>query len=219
MNDLQEQPKTPKSDTGGLAVMATTLGLMLFVSLVAMIWITVTFLDLKSNFDTKLKVHGDTVKIATSEKLNAEFAERERSPYRQFVGPDDLGRVAFVYPKTWSQFIHKDDKNYEVFFNPEKVRPVKPDTRYALRLLIEDVDYVKTVEKYTALIKSAKLRQSITTVNGQQSTRLEGEFTEKIKGTAVIFKIRDKTVTLRTDTDEVHKDQFNKILESIQFNN
>ena len=84
-------------------------------------------------------------------------------------------------------------------------------------MLIEPNDYVKVIDKYSSLIKSNKLKQSIININGQQSTRLDGQFSDKITGSAVIFKIRDKTVTIRTDTDQTHLPDFNKLIGTITF--
>ncbi len=216
MKTSQNQ-KNLAGEANGLTVLTTALGLLLFASLIALVWTTVYVFNYRSTDKARIKAAEDTVRVATTQKLEAEFAEREKTPYLSFVAPDDLGRVAFTYPRTWNVFINKDSQPYEAYFNPAVVRPINSNSRYALRLLIEDVDYVKVLERYNSLIKSGKLSQSIVTVNGQQSTKLEGAFSDKITGTAVIIKIRDKTVTLRTDTDEAHKADFNKLVETITF--
>jgi hypothetical protein len=48
--------------------------------------------------------------------------------------------------------------------------------------------------------------------------RLDGSFSTDIRGSAVIFKIRDKTVTIRTDAD-TFKPDFENIIKTINFNN
>lgn len=217
MRNLQNQKTVLRGEANGLIVMSTVLGLLLFIGVVSIVWITISFLDLKTNQEIRLKANADAVRLETTQKLEADFAEREQKPYEAFVGPDDLGRVSFTYPKTWSIFINKDAQPYEAYFHPRQVRPINSNSRYAMRLLIEDSDYTKVLSKYDSLLKSGKLRQSVVTINGQQSTKYEGQFSDRITGTAVIFKIRDKTVTIRTDIDETYKDQFNKIIESLTF--
>lgn len=212
------QQKNPKNEANGLMVMAVVFGLILFLGLVTMVWMAITFANYRNNDVNRLKAKEEESRIATTQKLEAQFAELEKTPYQQFVGPEDLGRVAFSYPKTWNQYISKADQPFEVFFNPNLVRPVSDsNSRYALRMLIEPNDYVKVVDKYSSLIKSNKLKQSIININGQQSTRLDGQFSDKITGSAVIFKIRDKTVTIRTDTDQTHLPDFNKLIGTITF--
>ena len=51
----------------------------------------------------------------------------------------------------------------------------------------------------------------------QNGTRLDGSFTEDIRGSAVIFKIRDKTVTLRSDAETFRAD-FDALIKTITFN-
>lgn len=212
------QQKNPKNEANGLMVMAVVFGLILFLGLVTMVWMAITFANYRNNDVNRLKAKEEESRIATTQKLEAQFAELEKTPYQQFVGPEDLEHVAFSYPKTWNQYINKATQPFEVFFNPNLVRPVSDaNSRYALRMLIEPNDYVKVVDKYSSLIKSNKLKQSIININGQQSTRLDGQFSDKITGSAVIFKIRDKTVTIRTDTDQTHLPDFNKLIGTITF--
>ena len=55
------------------------------------------------------------------------FAQREKEPNRQFVGPDDYGRLTFDYPKTWSVYVARDTSRggtYEAYLNPITVPPV-----------------------------------------------------------------------------------------------
>lgn len=54
-------------------------------------------------------------------------------------------------------------------------------------------------------------------IGDQNGTRLDGSFTEDIRGFAVIFKIRDKTVTIRSDA-ETFKGDFNALIQTITFN-
>jgi len=53
--------------------------------------------------------------------------------------------------------------------------------------------------------------------DGNNGTRLDGAFTKDIRGYAVIFKIRDKTLTIRTDAN-TFKSDFNKLINTIKFN-
>lgn len=199
--------------------MAIALGICLVSAMGVLIWGTTKYFNLKQNFDTQVEERETAAKIALTQKLEAEFAEREKEPYYEFTGPDDLGRVHLFYPKTWSVLIHKDNSPYEVIFNPMLIRPINSDSRYALRLTVEDKAYDKAISTYDSAIKKGDLKQSIVTIDGEQATRLDGKFNDKITGAAVIFKVRDKTVTLRTDiaTEEYLK-QFNTIIEKTTFN-
>jgi hypothetical protein len=66
-------------------------------------------------------------------------------------------------------------------------------------------------------VKKGDLRSSATSANGNNGTRLDGSFTKDIRGSAVIYKIRDKTLTIRTDAD-TFKPDFENIIKTINFN-
>ena len=154
------------------------------------------------------------------EQDEEKFAQREKEPNRDFVGPDDYGRLTFKYPKTWSAYEAKDiarGGNYEAYLNPVVVPPVTQTQQFGLRVLIENKDYDTVVAQYESLIKKGDLRSGATSAHGNTGVRLDGNFTKDIRGSAVIYKLRDKTVTLRTDADNFKPD-FEKIIQTISFN-
>jgi len=66
-------------------------------------------------------------------------------------------------------------------------------------------------------VKKGDLKASSTKADGNNGTRLDGNFTKDIRGYAVIFKIRDKTLTIRTDANTFLSD-FDKLISTIKFN-
>jgi hypothetical protein len=67
------------------------------------------------------------------------------------------------------------------------------------------------------LVNKGDLKSSAVQINGEAGTRLDGAFSKDIRGSAVIFKIRDKTVTIRTDADTFKAD-FDALVATIKFN-
>ena len=186
----------------------------------AAIWAYVNYSDQKTNVDSKVAV---AVAVAEKKQFDADFTtfqDKEKEPNVQFVGPDDYGRLTFSYPKTWSAYIARDVSRggaYEAYLNPVNVPAVSSTTRYALRVTIEQRDYDQVLKTYDGLIKSGKLSSKVTDANGNSGTLIEGAFTPDIRGAAVIYKIRDKTVTIRTDADTFRPD-FNALIQTIKFN-
>jgi len=185
------------------------------------VWAYMNYLDQKNNVDSKIS---SAVAIAVKEsedKAAAEFLEKEKQPNRQFVGPDDYGRVSFDYPKTWSVYEAKDAVSggtYEAYFNPGVVPAVASDQQYALHVTIEEKDYDKELTSYDSLVKRGDLKSSSFKVDDAvNGTRLDGSFTKDIRGFALVFKIRDKTVTIRSDA-EVFKGDFDALIQTITFN-
>ena len=73
------------------------------------------------------------------------------------------------------------------------------------------------VKTYQEKVKKGDLRSSATSANGHNGTRLDGTFSKDIRGAAVIYQIRDKTVTLRTDAD-TFKPDFEALIKTLDFN-
>lgn len=197
----------------GLAVLVLVTGSLA-------IWAYVNYNEQKTNVDGKVDL---AVAEARNEQAKADdekFAQREKEPNRQFVGPDDYGRLVFDYPKTWSVYVARDVSKggtYEAYLNPITVPPVSSTQQYGLRVMIEQKDYDEVVKSYEAQVKKGDLRTSVASANGNSGTRLDGSFNKDIRGSAVIYKIRDKTITLRTDAD-TFKPDFDTIIQTIKFN-
>ena len=201
-------------------VVSISLGVMFAATATASIWAMLHYFDEKNTVDTQVENAVADAKKAQADSDAEKFAQKEKEPNREFVGPDDYGRLSFKYPKTWSSYVAagstSNGSTYEAYFNPVSVPEVSDKQQFALRVTIEQEDYDKVISKYASLVKKGDLKTSAVTINGQASTRLEGNFTKDIRGSAVIIKILDKTVTIRTDADTFKAD-FNALVETISF--
>jgi hypothetical protein len=202
--------------------MIAIVGLSVLVLLAgsAAIWAYINYNQQKTDVDNKIEIAVSKAKVDQQTVDDTKFAEREKEPNRQFVGPDTLGRLTFSYPKTWSVFVSSDGSDgssYNAYLNPVTVPPVSEKQQYALRVTIEQKDYDQVVRTYQEKVKLGDLRSSATSANGHNGTRLDGTFTPDIRGAAVIYQIRDKTVTVRTDAD-TFKPDFEALIKTLDFN-
>lgn len=212
-----------KHEQGGvsgslIAIIGLTLLVVVAGSLA--IWAYLNYNEQKTNVDGKVELAVAQAKKEQADEDEAKFAEREKEPNREFVGPDDFGRLTFDYPKTWSVYVARDGSSgnrYEAYLNPVTVPPVSSSQQFSLRVLIEQKDYDEVVRSYESRVEDGELRSSATSSMGHNGTRLDGNFTKDIRGSAVIYKIRDRTVTLRSDAD-TFKPDFNKLIKTIDFN-
>ena len=213
---LQRQPHASK-----LWVILTFVFLFLTLAATAFgVWAYLNYIDHKENVDSKVSVAVAEAVKAQADKDAADFLEKEKQPNRQFVGPDDYGRLGFDYPKTWSAYVAKDAASggtYEVYFNPGIVPVVSQKQQFALHVMIEEKDYDKVVESYKSAVSNGELKSSSVKADEQNGTRLDGAFSKDIRGSAVIFKIRDKTVTIRSDAETFRAD-FDALIQTITFN-
>jgi hypothetical protein len=214
------EPVHEKHQINGWLV-ATIVLILVVTGLVALsVWLYYNYNEQKTNVDS---IKADAVSVAIKKQVdkdNMKFTELEKEPNRQFVGPDDLGRVTFDYPKTWSEYIGQDATNggsFEAYLNPLIVPPISDSQQYALRVVIEQKDYDRTITSYDPLVKKGDLKASSVVADGNNGTRFDGAFSKNVHGSAVIFKIRDKTLTIRTDAD-TFKSDFDKLVATIKFN-
>jgi hypothetical protein len=187
----------------------------------ASIWAMLHYFDEKQTVDTQVD---NAVAKAQKDQADTDadkFAQQEKQPNREFVGPDEYGRLAFDYPKTWSAYIAQNStsngQTYQAYFNPISVPPITLSSQqFALRVTIEQKDYDTVINSYSSLVKKGDLKTSSVTVNGVASTELTGNFTKDIRGAAVIIRILDKTVIIQTDADTFMND-FNALISTVTF--
>jgi hypothetical protein len=155
----------------------------------------------------------------------AAFLEREKNPYYEFVGPEDYGSLSFQYPKTWSQYVAADavdGGNFEAYFNPVAVEKVgenawRGEGIYALRVMIYQSSYDDIIDEYAAWVESGDTTSTYITAGQASGTRYDGYVAVNTKGSVFIFKLRDKTVVIRTDS-EIFKNDFDKLIDSVKYN-
>jgi len=184
------------------------------------IWAYVNYNDQKDNVDQKISAAVATAKKQQSDADATKFAEQEKQPNRKFTGPSDLGSVELSYPKTWSVYVDKDgsNSNYEAYFAAGVVPPISGKTPYALRVTVERKAYEDVIQAYQSKVKKGELKSSSITLQGQTGTRLDGSFSDDVKGSMVLFKVRDKTLEVYTQSDTFTSDYEKIILPSLSFN-
>lgn len=184
------------------------------------IWAYVNYMDQKNNVDAKVDVAVATAEKQLADKLEADFIEREKEPLKSFAGPSDYGTLGFKYPKTWNMYVANDgseSKGYQAFFSPGSVPSADSDTsRYALNVRIVNDSYEEVIDDYESLVKKGDLKSSATKANGEDGTRLDGNFSKDIRGSAVVYKIRDKTAIIQTEAD-TFKPDFEALIKTITF--
>lgn len=176
--------------------------------------------DARTNVEGQIEEAVETAVYEKTTELEAEFAEREKSEYRTFLGPVDYGELSFKYPKTWSLYIAKDASkggDYEAYMHPIEVAAISNDTPYALRITIYNKSFDDVAKTYDSLIKKGELTLSVGEINGESANIYTGTLPNKLNGKAALFKIRDKTVLLQTDSELFFGD-FDTLISTITYN-
>lgn len=215
MTPIDEKKKTHNTLIETLLLVIVTIIAVIFIALYIQKYIE--WDAISTDLETQVNA---AVAVAVSEnttKMEAEFAEREKFPYKSFMGPVDYGSFSFQYPQTWSVYIARDAANggdFEAYMNPVEVNPVSSSTINALRVRIRDTAFESVARSYESSIKNGKLTLETRTVGGVLANVYRGDLSNSMRGAVMILKLRDKTVMLQTDA-EIFLDEFYRILDSV----
>lgn len=193
-------------------------GLMVILLTGLTIWAYTGYSDYKNNSDQKVAAAVEKAKSDQKTADETSFIEREKLPTRTYTGPADLGSVSFQYPKTWSVYVAKQTTELEAYLHPDTVPPVSNTQPFAVRVNVENRAYETVIKIYDTLVKKGDLKSNPVTIEGFSGIRLDGKFSKEREGSAVVFKVRDKTLTVATDASAYKGDFDNTILKSLKFN-
>jgi len=201
------------------------LGVILIVAISFGIWAFMGRQDYKNNSDKKSEVAVAKAEKVLSTKKEAEFAEKEKSPYKSYVSPVAFGAVTVTYPKLWNAYVSEADSGQasqpvNAYFNPNFVPVVNNNNLYALRMQVTNTSYDQELKSYDPFIKTGKLKTVAFTpklVPGSVGVRMDGllDGTKK-QGSIVILPLRDKTVKIWTENLTYITD-FNTTLDNLTF--
>lgn len=186
-----------------------------------MTWALINYMDYKQNFDSKVAVAVDTAKQEQKEADEAAFIEREKQPYRPYVGPAELGSVSFDYPKTWSVYEANRGEGSELmtYLHPKVVPSIDNDGQiFALKVDVINQPYTEVLSEYAGLVEDGSMKAKPYKINGYQGTRFTGKIDDAHEGVVVIFKLRDKALLLTANSTTFVDDLDKIILKSLKFN-
>ncbi|MBR3204654.1 hypothetical protein IKF81_03155 [Candidatus Saccharibacteria bacterium] len=210
--------------SGDSSLLKTVIIILLSLLLVAALLLSYYFFReyrvASSNVNQQIDAAVSEKSIEIENALRAEYDEKEKQPYDTFTGPADFGSLSFEYPKTWSVYVENDaadNRSFTAYLHPNEIPPLKDTNPIALTVKIETDSYESFIDKYSRLIKDGKVKSTIIKINGEDATRLDGQFSNTSNGSLVIIKIRDKVASLLSN-GEIYRADFDKIIETITFN-
>jgi len=175
----------------------------------------------KNNTESIVAAAVEEARADQTEIERAWFAEEQKKPNLAFAGPADFGSVKFKYPRTWSAYnVENSATKYSVYFHPKMV-PNTTDTKskFALRVSVEAKTYEETLQYYESYVDqgTVTIKPINTGIGGKfKGMRINGRAGTSFNGSIAVFKIRDKSLTIRTDISNYIAD-FNSLLKTLNF--
>lgn len=230
VQQVQVVPEQKKDMSGLIKTIVIILVSLIAVTFIGLfIWMFMQYNEVQTDVEGQIGLAVAEAKDEQAAKDEAEFFEREKNPYKTFSGPADYGQLTFNYPKTWSVYVAAaatDGGDFNAYFNPVQVDAVGKDTINALRVTIKNKSFEDVAEEYQRIMDrkdSGLTVQSVVIGDAEKNSEVTANrYTGKIPNTdlngfIVVFKIRDKTVILQTDS-VIFENDFNELLETITFN-
>jgi hypothetical protein len=210
-------------------LLIVTLIALILLLILAIIFGYLTYskmIDYKNNSD---KLSAVAVAKATQDQkkqIEADYAEQEKSPLKNYTSPSQYGSVSINYPKTWSAYIIEQSTGNQTpvngYFNPGFVPNTAGEgTAFILRIQILDQPYKNVVDQYNTQVTQGKLKASTfkaeNVKNSLLGIRLVGQLSQTVKGEIVVIPMRDKVLKIWTETETGRADFNNFILKSLTF--
>lgn len=186
-------------------------------------WAFTGMQDYKNNSDAKSDEAVASAVEQNTLELEAEFAEKSKSPNKKYSGPSAYGSLTITYPKTWSAYVDEAGKSSSPlngYMHPDFV-PVttSTDINYALRFEVVNSSYDQELNKFSSQVKLGSVSLSAfraPKVPGVLGSKITGEIGPQKQGAMVVFPLRDKTIKVWTEGNQFIAD-FNKIVENLTF--
>ncbi len=235
MNPQQPLPPTPQltlpKPSKKPLIAAIILGVLLIASLAFGYWAFSGRQDYKNNTDKKVSAAVAAAQTAQAAKLQAQFDEQSKSPYKTYTGSATYGSVSFNYPKTWSAYVDETGNTQPIdgYFYPGQVPGIEGSTAYALRVELVNDDYATVLNQFQSNIQNNSVKASAYlppkmkgVANAQVGTRFDGVIGQNQQGASqtgsmVVLKVRDKTLQIYTQSNDYLPDFNNIILASLTY--
>jgi hypothetical protein len=162
-------------------------------------------------------------------KLQQEFAQESKSPYKTYSGPSAYGSISVTYPKTWSAYVSVDNTGSNTpidgYFYPDVVPSTAnasdgTGTNFALRVQVTQTGYSDVLQNYESQAQQGQIQVSpyhLPKVPSAIGVELTGQIESQKTGTMVILPVRNETLVIWTEGNQFQSDLNNIVLPNFTF--
>lgn len=183
-------------------------------------WAYANYIDHKNNVQEKVEAAVKESNEAMQKKMELEFLEREKEPYKVYESPSELGSVRVTYPKTWSAFMDEKIRGttaLDGYLHPGTVKSDNSGLRYALRVEIVNKDYSKEVSEYQKKADKGEVKASNVVISEIAGVRFDGTIAKDVQGAIILIPTRDKVLKVWTESTEYLADYNEVIIKHLSF--
>lgn len=178
--------------------------------------------DLQDNLDQKVASEVQKQSNLISEQKQAEFDEREKAPYKFWTSPTQYGSIKVGFPKTWSYYLELSEvassrDAINLYAHPDYVPKIAKEEKYALRLTLKTDDYNKVLDAYRKDSEKGTLSIDTVKISNVSGIKVKGLIEQDKSGTLAVFPIRDKVLTIWTESPDFEGDFENIVLKNLSF--
>lgn len=185
-------------------------------------------LDYKNNTDEKIAAAIKVEDTQLTAKLNQQFAEEAKSPFKTYNGPSQYGSINLTYPKTWSAYVNVDNQGSDTpvdgYFYPDVVPSTSVDsnggTNFALRVQVSQSAYSDILQNYQGQVQQGQITVTpfhFAKVPQVVGVELTGQIQSQKTGSLIIVPVRNQTLLIWTEGNQFQKDFNNTILPNFGF--
>lgn len=181
--------------------------------------------DYKNNVDQKIAAAVEQNTQQVSAQKEKDFAEREKSPLKTYVGPSEFASLHIQYPKSWSGYVSTvsgSSSPVDGYFYPNVVPTTDGNNTvsFALRVQVQAQSYDNILQNYQAQLQDKTITVKpyrMPKVSSVVGVKITGQIFPQKKGTLIVLPIRDKSLMLWTEGSSFQKDFDNIIVPNFTF--
>lgn len=192
-------------------------------------WAYSNMQDYKNHSDQKAAVAVQAANQQLTAKLQKQFAEEAKSPYKTYSGPSAYGSINVTYPKTWSAYVSIDNSGgstpIDGYFYPDVVPNISSDNsgggaNFALRVQVNQQTYSEVLQNYQSMVQGGQVTIQpfhFAKVPSIVGIEVSGQIQPQKTGTLVLLPVRNETLEIWTEGSQFQSDFNNIILPNFSF--
>lgn len=162
-------------------------------------------------------------------RLQQQFAQEAKNPYKTYKGPSTWGGISVTYPRTWDAYVavnnNGSDTPIDGYWYPGVVPDIANDTNgngtnFALRVQVLQSDYNSVLQNFESNVQQGTVTATpfhLAKVPSVVGMELTGQILTQKTGIIVLLPVRNETLEIWTEGSQFTSDFNNIVLPNFTF--